>query len=100
MTAEPRDELLRLRAEMDAVNVRLAAVLHDRARLCRRIAAHKRAHGLPLADPAREQQMLDALLAQALQPGATGGFPPRDLEGILRAVFAASRRLVEGASGD
>jgi|KBSSwiStaDraftv2_1062776.scaffolds.fasta_scaffold710927_2 chorismate mutase len=99
MTAEPRDELLRLRAEMDAVNARLAAVLHDRARLCRRIAAHKRAHGLPLADPARERQMLEALLAGALQPGTAGGFAPRELEGILRAVFAASRRLVEGTTG-
>jgi len=96
MTAEPRDELLRLRADMDAVNARLLAVLHDRARLCRRIAAHKRAHGLPLADPARERQMLDELLADALRPGAADGFPPRELEGILRAVFAASRRLVEG----
>lgn len=83
-------ELLRLRAAMDAINARLVAVLHERAALCRRIGACKRARGLPGPDPAREQQMLATMLQQV----PPDGFPPDDLAAILRAVFAASRRLV------
>lgn len=85
------DPLLRLRAEMDDLNRRLLLVLQERAQLCRRVAAHKLAAGLPMVDPAREQQMLASLLAQ---PG--DGFPAADLERILGAVFAASRAVVEG----
>jgi len=83
------DELDQLRAAMDVCNLRLAAVLHQRARLVRRIAAHKRARGLPIADGEREAAMLAALLAA---PGA-GGFPPAALEAIFTAVCAASRQV-------
>ncbi len=91
MTADRMDPLLHLRAEMDDVNRRLCAVLHERARLCRRIAAHKRAAGLPLVDAAREQTMLQALLA-----APADGFDAPSLEGILRSVFTASRAIVAG----
>lgn len=84
-------ELQRHRAAMDAVNGRLAAALHERARLCRTIGAWKRAHGVPAADPAREQAMLAALLAAA----PADGLPRAELAAILTAVFAASRRVVE-----
>jgi 3-deoxy-7-phosphoheptulonate synthase/chorismate mutase len=86
-----QSELQSLRGEMDAVNERLVDVLHERARLCRRIAAWKRAHGQPAADPAREEAMLAALLRAA--PG--DGFARDELAAILRAVFATSRELVE-----
>ncbi len=83
------DELDQLRAAMDVCNRRLAAVLHDRARLVRQIAAWKRAHGVPIVDPAREQAMLAALLAAA----QGDDYPPAALRTILSAVFAASRSL-------
>lgn len=83
------DELVRLRAAMDVCNRRLAAVLHDRARLVRQIGVWKRQHGLPAVDPSREAQMLAAAGAHA----PTDGFPPGALQAILAAVFAASRDL-------
>lgn len=83
------DDLEQLRAAMDVCNLRLAAVLHERARLVRHIGASKRAAGLPAADPAREATMLATVAATA----PADGFPPAALRTILLAVFAASREL-------
>lgn len=75
---------------MDALNAELCQVLHRRARLCRAIAVHKAAAGLPAVDAAREQSMLRELAA-----APEGGFAPAALERILGAVFAESRAIVE-----
>ncbi|MBL8735778.1 MAG: chorismate mutase [Planctomycetes bacterium] len=91
----PWSELDSLRAAMDVLNRRLVDVLHERARLCRRIAHCKLASGRPAADPAREQAMLQALLSVP----AGEGFPPESLALILRTVFAESRQLVERSTG-
>lgn len=88
----PWSELDSLRAAMDVLNRRLVDVLHERARLCRRIATCKRRSGRPAADPARERVMLDSLLSLP----AADGFPPQSLAAILQAVFTASREVVEG----
>ena len=95
MTAQPPDEVQQLRAAMDAVNSVLVLVLHQRAQMCRRIAACKVRLGLPLVDEARERAMLEAMLRE--DPGHDEGFPPAALERIVRAVLAESRALVEEA---
>ena len=89
MTEDP--ELARLRAAIDELNSRLCTLLHERARLCRRIGAWKRGRGLVAVDPKREQAMLAAALAGA----PADGLPAPQLEQVLRALFAASRPLVE-----
>lgn len=86
----PPSELDALRAAMDVLNRRLVDVLHERARLCRRIGTHKRVHGHTAEDPTRERQMLAALLG----PAPADGFAAAELETILRAVFTASRDVV------
>lgn len=78
---------------MDAINHKLVAVLHDRARLCRAIGIWKRSRGLPAVDEAREQKMLEALLAGVPEDG----FSREQLAAILQGVFAASRQVVENA---
>jgi chorismate mutase len=89
-------ELHRMRKAMDAINHRLVAALHDRARLCRAIAAWKRGQGLPAVDPAREE----AMLAELLRDVPADGFTKEQVTAILRAVFAASREVVQRATGD
>lgn len=86
-------ELHFLRKAMDAINQKLVAVLHDRARLCRAIGIWKRSRGMPAVDEAREQKMLENLLAGAPEDG----FSREQLAAILAAVFAASRTVVENA---
>lgn len=83
-------ELGRLRAAMDVCNRRLAAVLHERARLVRTIGAWKQERGMAPADPAREA----AMLAQVGTLADTGGFDAPALQRIFAQVFAESRALV------
>jgi chorismate mutase len=84
-----RREIARLRARMDRLNLRLAALVQQRARLALAIGREKARLGLRAPDPAREREMLRAVLR-----GAPEGFPPAELERIFRAVFRASRDLV------
>jgi chorismate mutase len=88
-------ELAALRAEVDAVNRDLVDVLQRRARLVIQIARRKRALGVPLLDPAREREMLDAALRA---PGP--GFARDELARALAALFACYRDLcVRAGSG-
>lgn len=82
-------DVRRLRARVDRLNTRLVALLQQRARLARQLAAAKARHGLAASDPARERAMLRAMLA-----GAPRGFAPRVLSRLLRELLAASRQLV------
>ena len=93
MTTDP--ELERLRAAMDAVNRRLVATLHERARLCHAIGAWKKRHGIAAIDPVREQEMLATMLHELPEHG----FPRASLAAILHEVFAASRAIVEHERG-
>lgn len=91
---DDEEDLRRMRAAMDVCNLRLAAVLHDRARLVRTIAAWKRARGVAPVDASREERMLADVVARA----PADGYPPAALGAIFAAVFAASRDLVSGPS--
>jgi chorismate mutase len=83
------EELVRLRAAMNVCNHRLAAVLHERARLVRSIGELKRARGAPAVDEERERQMLAAVQRSA----PAGGYSQAALGSIFAAVFAASREI-------
>jgi len=83
-------ELARLRDRMDAINARLAALLHERAQLVRAIGAWKRAHRRVAIDEAREAEMMAAVMHNRPEHG----YSADDLRKIFTAVFAASRRLV------
>ena len=88
---EASQELEQLRLQMDAINHRLAAILHERAALAHRIGASKRRHGLPLADPSREAQMLQ----RVRELGTADGFSADAMARIFAIVFAESRAIVE-----
>ncbi|MEY3209746.1 MAG: Chorismate mutase type [Pseudomonadota bacterium] len=80
------DELTRLRAEMDALNLTLRGLIQARARLARRIGAVKRAQGLTLYDPHREEAMLRALMVEP-----EDGLPSERLAEIIAEIIAACR---------
>lgn len=94
MTADASQRLQQMRAEIDAINRELVALIQRRALVCRRVAAHKKAHGMPLVDPSREADMMLALLRDCGE-----GFSRESLARIFGAVFDESRSLVleEGA---
>ena len=66
------DELEQARQEIDAVDAQLAALFERRMRAVVQVARYKQAHGLPIHDPAREEQVLqkaaDRIQDPALRP--------------------------------
>ncbi|MEG1524539.1 MAG: chorismate mutase [Clostridia bacterium] len=54
-------EIKHLRQQIDAVNDELLALFLRRMALCKTIGICKRAHGLPILDVVREEQMLTRL---------------------------------------
>lgn len=88
-------ELERLRHCIDAVNLRLVALLQERARLVQAIGAHKRGRGLPLLDEPREAAMRRAVERAAEELGGRHGFEPAALQRIFAQVLHESRRLLD-----
>ncbi len=66
------DELEQARQEIDAVDAQLAALFERRMRAVVQVALYKKARGLPIHDPAREEQVLqkaaDRIQDPALRP--------------------------------
>lgn len=77
------DSLNRLRDEIDEINEELVRLFGRRMAVCERIARYKREHGLPVADPKREDEILSRVSALA---------NPED-EADVRALFAELMRL-------
>lgn len=79
------------RARIDEIDRALLALLAERARITRDLAAWKASTGLPLRDPARESAMLADRRAQAVALG----LDPWLAEAVTRAVLASNRGLTD-----
>jgi chorismate mutase/prephenate dehydratase len=80
--------LRELRGAIDRIDREILARLNERARLCERIGAEKRAAGAPAYQSARERDLLAALEAE--NPGP---FPTSALRAVFREVVSATRSL-------
>ena len=74
----PPPELAALRVSIDAIDREILRLLAERARLVLRVGEVKRGLALPIYDPDRERQIVDAL-------GALAEAPPD--AGTVRRVF-------------
>lgn len=81
-----------LRAAVDAVDDRLLELLVARARLAREIGAVKRATGVALVDPEREERIAERLAARA--GPATDPLDARAVRRLWAAVLEECRRVV------
>ena len=88
-TENDAQELTRLRAEIDRLNLRLLTTLQMRGRVVEAIMAIKQRTGVEAHDPRREALMLERLVRHS-----TGPYSSADIERIFRAIFEASRTLV------
>ena len=70
-------ELKDCRARIDAIDRELVRLFEARMELSAEVGAYKKAHGLPVLQPAREQEKLDALTAQV----------DDDLKAPLRSLY-------------
>lgn len=81
----PVDDLARLRAGIDELDLRLVVLLAERARLVEGIAEHKRRHRVPVVDRHRE----DAMLERTARLAKKEGLDPRIAQQVLRTVIDA-----------
>ncbi|TDB90694.1 hypothetical protein E1264_04255 [Actinomadura sp. KC216] len=84
MSESETPELARLRTEIDRVNDALLALLLERNELCRKIAEHKRDHGISMM----QQGRLDALQEKVREFAAENDIDQAYLEEIFDAVTA------------
>lgn len=81
-----RESRLRaLRADIDALNAEILALIQRRGEIVLQIAQLKRSHGIDGYDPRREDEMLQRLTAVA-----TGPFGPSEVKEIFKTIFRAS----------
>ena len=73
------------RERISAVDGQLVALLNERLELVRELHAYKRAQGYAMVDPAREQRLLDTLVAS--NPGPLSDAELRELWAGLLALL-------------
>ena len=84
------------RERISAVDGQLVALLNERLGLVRELHAYKRAQGYAMVDPAREQRLLDTLVAS--NPGPLSDAELRELwAGLLALLTREAARLLDGA---
>lgn len=81
-------ELAGLRARIDAIDDRLIKLLNQRAKLVVKVGALKRATGVPIYAPHREQEVLAKVLAMN-----GGPLPDRTIEAVYRELMSGSFAL-------
>lgn len=90
-------ELTQIRQELDAVDRQIVALFEERMTLAREVATYKIAHGLPVLDRSREEQVLDSRCAML----ADGHWSPA-VRALFEQIMALSRqeqqRLLEEAN--
>ena len=89
-----QQKLNELRAQLDAINGELAALLEKRFEITDEIGALKRDNSAPVRDRARELAILEQVTAQLADKDKA-----EDVGAVFEALFAASRRRQERIKG-
>ena len=89
-----QQKLNELRAQLDAINGDLAALLERRFEITDEIGELKRDNSAPVRDRTRELAILEQVTAQLTDAAKT-----EDVAFVFEAVFAASRRRQEKING-
>lgn len=84
--AEVRVELERLRGSIDNMDSALVHLLAERFKVTQRVGELKAVHGLPPADPAREQRQIERLRALAADARLDPEFAEKFLTFIVGEV--------------
>ena len=84
-----------LRAEIDALDDQIIALLTQRMAVAHRVAAVKRAHCIPVVIPERVAAVLD----RAAAVGAAAGLDPDYLRRLYRVIIDETCRVEETLVG-
>jgi chorismate mutase len=83
-------ELSDWRKRIDALNLQLLELLNERAKCAQAIGELKKKKMLPVYDPAREQQVFEAVLGRNQGP-----LPDEAIQRIFECIMIEHRRLEE-----
>ena len=92
--SDPEARLASCRKQIDDTDQQIVALLNQRARIVAEVGKIKQEAHLPVAAPAREQQVLDHIV----QIGGAGPLPPDRLRRIYQTVIQEMRTWEEGSS--
>ena len=90
---DPHDELMECRNAIEVVDQRIVSLLAQRVALALRAARAKRDAGLPIVNPNREADVIQAALLAA----SVEGLPADPVREIFRQIVGISRRAQEDA---
>ena len=83
-----REKIQNLRKQIDVLNIKILELLSERAEVAEKIGEAQTDLGLSHYDPAREQEMLDALVATN-----EGPFDEPTVKSLFKQIFQASMQL-------
>lgn len=90
---DPHDELMECRNAIEVVDQRIISLLAQRVALALRAARAKRDAGLPIVNPDREADVIQAAIAAA----SVEGLPADPVREIFQQIVGISRRAQESA---
>lgn len=90
---EVRAELESLRGSIDNMDSALVHLLAERFKVTQRVGELKAHHGLPPADPAREQRQIERLRALAADARLDPEFAEKFLQFIVQEVVRHHERI-------
>lgn len=93
-------ELAALRASIDNIDAALIHLLAERFKFTQKVGRLKAEHGLPPADPAREQRQIAHLRALAIDADLDPAFAEAFLAFIVAEVIRHHERIAEGRAAD
>jgi chorismate mutase len=83
------------RSRLDRLDDEIARLLGERFAVCREVAHHKRAHGIPMMQPDRVAEVRARYLAR----GAEANLPPGFSADLFELLIAATCRMEDEIIG-
>lgn len=87
------------RRRLDRLDDEIARLLGERFEVCREIARHKLAHGIPMMQPDRVAEVRDRYLARGAEAGLPAEFSGDLFELLIAATCKAEDELMAQESG-
>ncbi len=94
MTAD--EQLRRYRESIDNIDAALVFMLAERFKITQAVGAYKAEHGLPPADPGREEQQIARLRTLAAEARLDPEFSEKFLRFVIDEVIRHHARMQQG----
>jgi 4-amino-4-deoxychorismate mutase len=97
MSGDGANGLQRFRERLDPIDEAIARLLGERFQICREVAHHKSAHGIPMMQPERVAEVRQRYLARGAAAGLPEEFTAELFELLIGATCKLEDELMEGS---